>query len=45
MLDRRKDSYRAAALRLLVAFAGAAQGSLYSVQSFVDDALACYRCT
>ena len=44
VLDRRKENTRAAAMRLLVAFTGAAQGSLYCAQGFVDDALACYRC-
>ena len=38
------DQARSAAVRLLISFIGAAQGSLYSVTSFVDDVLACYRC-
>ena len=45
MLDRRKQNARAAAMRLLVGFTGAAQGSLYCAQAFVDDTLACYRWT
>ena len=34
---------RSSVVRLLVEFIGAVQGSLYSVTSFVDDALSCYR--
>ncbi|KAK9813793.1 hypothetical protein WJX73_010091 [Symbiochloris irregularis] len=34
---------RSAAVRLLVEFVGAVQGSLYSVTAFVDDAVDCYR--
>ena len=45
VLDRRKQNARAAAMRLLVGFTGAAQGSLYCAQAFVDDTLACYRST
>lgn len=34
---------RPVAIRVLIAFIGAVQGSLYSVTSFVDNVLSCYR--